>query len=247
MILKLFIIPWVWAQGQNVPSNPAVPAVASAPNGQIDIPFYQFLQRQNQINNAILLNNAMLANSLTAMPSSEHHHQIPIPSAIQFPSAGHTLHPSHAALFPNFQPKFPTVPTTGLNQLGLYDVLSHPVKLDGVPSVIIPTHVVLVSPSTTASPPVGTTTAREDPDKTEVQEPEPIPIGVSEPDERMKKVLNLSATPRPKLTDTTDSPALTELIEEIGEENLVTTTTEQVVQLPAISAQETIDLSISAD
>ncbi|RCN35839.1 hypothetical protein ANCCAN_18286 [Ancylostoma caninum] len=114
MILKLFIIPWIWTHAQNVANNPAAAAAPpTAPNAQfVDIPFYHFLQRQNQINNAILLNNAMLANSLGAMPPSEH--QIPIPNTLQFPAAATALQANHAALFPNFQPKFPTVPAAGV-------------------------------------------------------------------------------------------------------------------------------------
>ncbi|CAJ0600534.1 unnamed protein product [Cylicocyclus nassatus] len=52
----------------------------------------------------------------------------------------------------------------------------------------------------------------------------------------MKKVINLSATPLPKPTEITDSPALTELIEEIGEENLLTTTTEQLIEATSAKA-----------
>ncbi|RCN36287.1 hypothetical protein ANCCAN_17830 [Ancylostoma caninum] len=54
----------------------------------------------------------MLANSLGAMPPSEH--QIPIPNTLQFPAAATALQANHAALFPNFQPKFPTVPAAGV-------------------------------------------------------------------------------------------------------------------------------------
>lgn len=104
--------------------------------------------------------------------------------------------------------------------------------------------------STTASPSAEPSTAtpqKEESNKEDVQESDPIPIGVSEPDERMRKVcpqfrgkilekvikghlqvIDLSATPRLKPAQTTEIPPLTELIEEIGAENLITTTTEQV-------------------
>ncbi|RCN35840.1 hypothetical protein ANCCAN_18287 [Ancylostoma caninum] len=97
--------------------------------------------------------------------------------------------------------------------------------------------------STTAPPPVQPTTTlipqKEEPNKKDVPESDPIPIaesdpipiGVSEPDERMRKVIDLSATPRQKPPPSTEIPPLTELIEEIGGENVITTTTEQVIDV----------------
>ncbi|VDM72737.1 unnamed protein product [Strongylus vulgaris] len=114
----------------------------------------------------------------------------------------------------------------GLNRLGIYDVLNRPVKFDAVPSVLIPPQA--TSSSTTTASPVNPTTPELG--KEELIEPEPIPIGVSEPDERMKKVIDLTASSRKKVSETTESPALTELIEEIGEDNVVTTTTQQLIE-----------------
>ncbi|KAK6741529.1 hypothetical protein RB195_009409 [Necator americanus] len=233
MILKLFIIPWIWARAQNVQSNPAAVAPPpTAPNAQfVDIPFYQFLQRQNQINNAILLNNAMLANSLTAIPPNEH--QMQIANTLQFPNAAVALPANHAALFPNFQPKLAAVPTAGLNRLGIYDVLNRPVKFEPMSNMLVPAQV--SSSTTTQAPPTKKTTVlpeSEGSNKEEIQEPDPIPIGVSEPDDITKKVIDLSVASRQKATTrTTEIPSLTELIEEIGEENLITTTTEKAIDV----------------
>ncbi|KAK6034008.1 hypothetical protein COOONC_28489 [Cooperia oncophora] len=94
-IMKLFIIPWLLISSMVAAQNDAGPNVAG-PNPQfVDIPFYHFLQRQHQINNAILLNNAMLANSLGGVPKE---HQLQLPNAVPFPA-------------PNIQPSLPTGPT----------------------------------------------------------------------------------------------------------------------------------------
>ncbi|KHJ82049.1 hypothetical protein OESDEN_18260, partial [Oesophagostomum dentatum] len=114
----------------------------------------------------------------------------------------------------------------GFDRLGIYDALSQPVKFAAVPDVLITAQV-----TTPAYPPISQPTAspyQKEPEKEEVQEPDPVPIGVSEPDERAKKVIDLSASSHQRAVETTETPALTELIEEIGEDNLVTTTTEQV-------------------
>ncbi|VDP18262.1 unnamed protein product [Heligmosomoides polygyrus] len=129
--MKLFIIPWVMLSSSVHSQN--------APNPQlVDIPFYQFLQRQNQINNAILLNNAMLANSLGAVPNE---HRLRIPNAIPFHAGSlQTSLPSNPALFQNFPQTVPAVPATGLNRLGIYDVLNR--GLDPMNAALVPTQVV---------------------------------------------------------------------------------------------------------
>ncbi|VDL69721.1 unnamed protein product [Nippostrongylus brasiliensis] len=117
--MKLFIIPWLLLE--------TTKAQNSNPNSQfVDNSFYQFLQRQNEINNAILLSNAMLANSLGAVPGEQ---QIRLPSAIPFPATGlHANLPPNPPLFQNFPQTIPPVPTAGLHRLDIYDVLSSGIK-----------------------------------------------------------------------------------------------------------------------
>lgn len=204
--MKLFIIPWVMLSSSVHSQN--------APNPQfVDIPFYQFLQRQNQINNAILLNNAMLANSLGAVPNE---HRLRIPNAIPFHAGSlQTSLPSNPALFQNFPQTVPAVPATGLNRLGIYDVLNR--GLDPMNAALVPTQ--STTTTTTAS---TTSTSRDERLPTSSKEGD-----IKEPDtpvqaEPLRKV-NLP-TLRQDGSSQTSASSLSELIEEIGEEPLVATT-----------------------
>ncbi|KAJ1346410.1 hypothetical protein KIN20_001188 [Parelaphostrongylus tenuis] len=118
-IMRLFIIPWLMF-GVTVKAQDAV---VTPNHGQLlDTSLYQFIQRQNQINSAIMLNNALLANSLATVPANEH--QIRLPNTLQFPF---TYLPP---LFHEFPQTLTTGPITGLDRLGIYDALSNVRSVD---------------------------------------------------------------------------------------------------------------------
>ncbi|VDM58131.1 unnamed protein product [Angiostrongylus costaricensis] len=119
--MRVFIIPWLMF----AITVKAQDTVVTPSHGQLlDASLYQFLQRQNQINNAIMLNNALLANSLVTVPTNEH--QIRLPNTLQFPVT------SLPPLFHKFPQTMATVPIAGLNRLGIYDVLSNVRAFDDI-------------------------------------------------------------------------------------------------------------------
>ncbi|KAK5967847.1 hypothetical protein GCK32_015649, partial [Trichostrongylus colubriformis] len=211
--MKLFIIPWLLiastVTAQNAAaSGPAVPA----PNAQfVDIPFYQFLQRQNQINNAILLNNAMLANSLGAVPK-EHH--IRLPNTMPFPAANL---PTGPALFQNFPQPIPPVPPA----TGIYDVLSHGLRVN---PVLVPTP----SPPTQRTT-ISTTTSTAAPPRPAVKSEENAPVASEERHRgERKKVIDRSAELDKQIAASTSrTSSFRQLEEEIRDDTYGTTTTEK--------------------
>ncbi|WKX98519.1 hypothetical protein Q1695_013867 [Nippostrongylus brasiliensis] len=232
--MKLFIIPWLLLE--------TTKAQNSNPNSQfVDNSFYQFLQRQNEINNAILLSNAMLANSLGAVPGEQ---QIRLPSAIPFPATGlHANLPPNPPLFQNFPQTIPPVPTAGLHRLDIYDVLSSGIKggpvvgaaLIPIPATLPRTTSVSKTPKTSTTPTTttttqSTTTTSTTTDSSSTVPPEPQeekPSSVENP-ERPKKVINISpmhlTTTKPK-----DSPD--DVVVDKIEEEVVSTTTVKAIEI----------------
>uniref|UniRef100_A0A7I4YDE2 Mucin-5AC n=1 Tax=Haemonchus contortus TaxID=6289 RepID=A0A7I4YDE2_HAECO len=220
--MKLFIIPWIVLGSMVAAQNQASGPVAGSNPQFVDTTFYQFLQRQNQINNAILLNNAMLANSLGAVTKE---HQLRLPNAMPFPSAN--LHqsglPTSPTLFQNFPQPIPAVPATGI-----YDVLSHGLPVN---PVLVPTPTSSPAPSTTSS---TTTTTADPPRKSEGKSMGKAPDASkedftsendsSENRERSKKMNDGAVVVDEESASTSRTSSLREFVEEIDDETYDTTT-----------------------